>query len=246
MQTILKKNITISTYSVDADGNVRVPMLCYYMQDIASEHANALQVGFHHLIEQNRIWVLTALRLKVNNYPRWNTKLSLATWPTHKERFYYYRDFEFKNDTGNTMAIGSTQWIVLDLKTRRPARSELSFEHAFHDRNRVFDKAFEKIKLPDKEPEYQSHIVHYLDLDINNHVNNVRYVEWIFQSLSSEYLKKNQLAQLQIHFLTEAQMNQTVHIKTLEETGYSLIHTIDREEDAKEVIRAATVWRAKK
>lgn len=244
MKTKLTKELNISTYSVDADGNIRVPMLCYYMQDIASEHADELEIGFHHLMQHNWIWVLTALRLKVIQYPQWNTRLNLSTWPTHKERFYYYRDFQFTNHEGENLAIGSTQWIVIDLNTRRPIRSELPFEHAFDYGEPVFEDKFKKIKLPDIEADNQSYQVHYLDLDINKHVNNVRYVEWIIQSLSSEYLERNQLNELQIYFLNEAQMNQHILIRNFEDNA-TRFHTMIREEDNKEIIRARTMWNTK-
>lgn len=244
MHSLLEKEITVSTYGVDADGNIRIPMLCYHMQDIAAEHADHLHVGFQNLIQHNWIWVLTALRLKVKEYPKWNTNLKLATWPTHKERFYYYRDFHFTDTEEQSLAIVSTQWVVLDLNTRRPVRSDLPFEHAFHYGEPIFEDSFRKMKLPDIQAESHPYKVHYLDLDINKHVNNVRYVEWIIQNLSSDYLETHQLNELQIYFLNEAHMNQNVDIKNLKENS-TQHHTIIRKEDSKEIIRAKTIWKSK-
>ncbi len=243
MKTLWEESIDISTYAVNARGNAHAPMICYFMQDAASAHAENLDCGFHALLEHNWLWILTALKLKMTTYPKWNTRLRVQTWPTGKQRLYYYRDFRFLDEKDQVFGVGSTQWIMIDLNTRRPVRTELPFEHAFHYADPVFEEPFSKLTIPDLKMESIPRQVHFSDLDINQHVNNVRYLEWILQSMKSEFLSDNELMELQIHFTGEGKLNETLTTHNIPESENVQYHNIVRNDDYKELIRAKTVWK---
>jgi acyl-ACP thioesterase len=87
--------------------------------------------------------------------------------------------------------------------------------------------------------------VRYSDLDINQHVNNVSYIEWALENIQS--IEKNQrcLTELEINFLGEALLGDEViaGCRAMDDEGCVYAHRIVREADNRELIRARTIWK---
>jgi acyl-ACP thioesterase len=84
------------------------------------------------------------------------------------------------------------------------------------------------------------------DLDLADHVNNTSYVEWAIEAVPDEVWGVADLAELEIHFLSECHHGQTVAsrsqiIKRKHQT--EVRHQLRRSDDDVEVARARTVWR---
>jgi fatty acyl-ACP thioesterase B len=86
--------------------------------------------------------------------------------------------------------------------------------------------------------------VRYSDLDINQHVNNVTFVEWVIESTPSTILNAAVLTELEINFLAEAfhndQIIATCAPEGLDNTIYH--HSLTRQRDGRELARARTKW----
>ena len=88
--------------------------------------------------------------------------------------------------------------------------------------------------------------VRYCDLDVNLHANNVRYVEWILESLPAELLRSSVPAELDLDFLAEAGIGERILSRTVASPGMpgeAYAHSLVRLHDGVEVARARTAWR---
>jgi len=181
----------------------------------------------------------------MNQYPGWGDTIQVHTWPSGIQRVFALRDFDLRQDD---CSIGSciSAWIIIDAANRRPVRPT-SFARQLNPVNRKHVLEHPLGKLPVlKTPQIEKRFsVRYRDLDINQHVNNVSYIEWLLECLPNIVENGRCLSELEVNFLGEALRGDTVLARchNLDEKGQLLAHDILREADGRELIRARTSWR---
>jgi acyl-ACP thioesterase len=243
-ENTLRKSYVIRSYEVDADGHLSVSSVFNLLQDAASSHALKLGVAVSQLQANNYTWVLSRVFLKMYRYPRWGDVVQVHTWPSGIERVFALRDFDIRRDD---QTIGScvSAWIIIDTASRRPVRPK-SFAHQLNpvDKAHVLTQALGKLPAltaPQIEKRFD---VRYRDLDINQHVNYVSYIEWLLECVPGVGEHNRFLSELEVNFLGEAFHNDKVLARchNLDQEGDLMAHDILRETDSRELIRARTAW----
>jgi len=104
-----------------------------------------------------------------------------------------------------------TFWAVFNTKIRRPEALALPFEHfELYPEHLATQKPFSKINLNnDKEFVFEK-TVFLSDLDIVNHVNNVKYLEWCFDFVDVELILKQKIESFEMNFLKELSLKDKV------------------------------------
>jgi acyl-ACP thioesterase len=241
-QKIWKDRYTIRSYDADASGKAAVPALCRLLQETAYHHAANLGMGYENLLENGTAWVLSRQYVRVFRAPAWGETVTLATWPAERERLFWYREFEMTADDGQTLLTAATAWIVVNLKTRRPQRTDTYAENDAYASGRSHPQKPGKLKaLSAPESLLSLHPV-YFDMDVVGHVNNTRYVEWVLGALPREFHQNNRLTELEINFLSETGQGQTLEVRSQRISDTTLGHDIIRPEDGQEVIRVRSSW----
>jgi acyl-ACP thioesterase len=243
---IWKKVYEIRSYETDSQGRLSVLSLCNFLQETAGKHAQHLGVSVQQMLAENYTWVLSRLILKMNSYPEWGEPIAVFTWPSGIQTLFALRDFDIRDRSNRSLGACITAWLVIDVNTRRPVRVE-----SFIDK-------LKPVKLPhvildplSKLPKLQTHDatcrfdIRYRDLDLNQHVNNVSYIEWIVESIPPEVRKRARLSRLEINFLGEAFSGEHVIVKcySLNKNPLVFQHSILSEEHGQELVRAKTSWR---
>ncbi|RPI03189.1 MAG: hypothetical protein EHM72_02155 [Calditrichaeota bacterium] len=235
----------IHSYETDVTGKARVTSLLNYMQESAWNHAEALNVGYSHLIEKKLVWVLARLRLKIFQFPQWGDTVTLKTWPSGYDRLCCFRDFLFTNSQME-LAHASSTWIVVDLVNRRPQRTESYINLDVEHPPPVFAEFVPKIGAIEAANVVSHTRVQYSDLDVNSHVNNVKYIEFLFNSFSEEFLSQHRLEDLTVNYMNEALLNDEISIRTHQHQDHLFFHLLTRGKDKVEILRAQTNWQATK
>ncbi|WP_288896565.1 acyl-ACP thioesterase domain-containing protein [uncultured Capnocytophaga sp.] len=175
------------------------------LQDIASEHAALLGFGYKELVERGFFWALVQQKLKMNYWPNWNDRITIKTWSLPVQGVYAFREFElFWND----QKIGecASTWITMDIKTRRPIdlTAQQGLFHPRTDGRLSFQT--ERITLPEEMDLVKEFEVRMSDLDINSHVNNVKYTQWALDMMSERNHREFVIKEYDINFLSETFM----------------------------------------
>ena len=231
----------VHSYEVDMYGRVTVPNLCRYLQESAYYHAEHLKVGHSALMSKNQIWMLLGLALRMNQYPMWNDTIDVQTWPSRNERIYYFRDYRILvKDT--LVGVATTKWIIVDLENRRPSREKLDFHTDYLEADQVWPEALVKIPAIESETVQGEYPVKFADLDVNEHVNNIRYMEWILDGFSLDFHRSHQLHEFEIHFQSETLYGDLIELRQDHLNGKNIVHSLIRKSDQKEICRARSAW----
>lgn len=180
----------VRSYECGADGTATLPTICNYLQEAAS--LNAEELGFSKsdfdAAGAGISWVLTRLVVKMTRYPRWEETVTVVTFPRGGRKIVAWRDFEILDGDGVCIGAASSEWMLIDLTTRRiQALPPFVFDCLDPTLAPVLgpEPFTPRLKFPSdaqaSEPIAFTARRHHIDM--NGHVNNVHYVEWLLEPL---------------------------------------------------------------
>lgn len=237
----------VRTYESDTSGRIRLTALCSYLQDAAALHALSLGFGYHDMRRYGLFWVLSRLSVRIGEYPEILSPVSVVTWPSGVNGPYAYRNFELASK-GNPIGSARSAWLTLDLDTKRPRRPESllsvsGFEHLATEAD-PSDVA-EIGKIPAFEPDTLGNPfpVVLSDLDMNDHVNNVKLAERILDSIPIGSRENRRAVRYEVNFLSEAVRGDSLRVVHGKCDGEGrTAHAVIRESDGNAVCRARFTW----
>ncbi|MDF7809385.1 thioesterase [Pontiellaceae bacterium B12219] len=229
----------IRSYDVDPQSTARLPVFCRFMQEAAYLHAEHFGLGHSHLISLNQAWVLARMRIEVERLPQWGETINLRTWPSGRDRLFYYRDFEIKDGDDKILLRASTAWFIIDIKKRERTIPDWWNTNALPVGPKIFDSKISRLKSCGCSEGDPLH-VNYGDLDLNGHVSNIRYVEWILNSLPLEFHQQHNIQTLEVNYLAEAVCGHEI-LLCEKQNGLVVDHSILAE--GKDLFRARTAWK---
>lgn len=204
-------------YECGPDGLATLPTICNYLQEAASMHAG--QLGFSRTDfaaeGENVSWVLTRLRVRMTRYPRWAEQVEVLTFPRVGRRVTAYRDFELSVG-GERIGAATSEWTVIDLATRKivPMPSAV-VALANDERAPVMEpEAFSRLRWPEGAAgEERRFTSRRGDIDLNGHVNNAHYVEWLIETIPAD---AGRVADFEIAFKSETRAGEEVLAASVE------------------------------
>lgn len=186
-ETTYKTSFTIRSYEVGRNQKTTIPTIANLFQESAGLHAKKLTFDITDLYDMGITWVLYKMHIKVKAFPaRWED-VWVKTWPSTGHDIRAFRSYEMTGTDGNLYAKALGQWMTLDLKSRRPVKipEQLSHYPLLQQTGEKMNSDKKPLKpVDEKDSDFISLVGEY-DLDMNNHVNSVRYIEW-----SAGYQKK--------------------------------------------------------
>ena len=240
MVHILSKEFMILSYDLNPNGRARLTSMANYFQEVAYRHASELGLGYDDMKSRKTTWVLSRMRIHMERYPAWNEIIRLETWPSGAEGLFALRDFRVLDSEGGQIGMASTAWLILDIDTHRLIRPKEmldQFKMIIHD-VQMFEKPLQKITSPGETQLLDRHMVTYSDLDIVGHVNNVKYMEWCIDAVTSADNADREIREIEINFNHEALIGDLIDIAGYEDAGGDYYFTATREGDGKEIISA--------
>jgi len=243
-----KEKFKVRSYEIDSVGRLSFQSLANYLMETAFNHSYALKLSVLHLNKRGLTWVLSRLHVQVKSYPRWMDTVLIETYPSGKDESYALRDFEVKDHNDNIIAKATTSWMMMDIKTRRPVSLPDDLQDLiFRGKNRAIDDNFDILPRTQKKDFKKEFNVRLSDLDINQHVNFLNYIEWAIESVPMEIWRSSVLSDLQVSYRAEAKLGDKVIVESEQqnkENKQRFIHSIIRESDQRELTRLISCWRA--
>ncbi len=210
----LVKERKLKTYQCDRYGYLRPISLMNKLQGLAGAHAEMLGAGREYCLSHDVAWVLTHMFVDIVDIPRAEEMLVYSTWPSVSGAVRSERDFEIKDISGKLKVRAISQWVLIDLKTRRPARISDHIPNWTGLPERVWNREFDKCQ--DFVPTKTSVMAcRFDDIDVNQHINNAVYTVWATESVGFDFRNTHKLRGIDIYFEHEINpTTPTVRIET--------------------------------
>ncbi len=238
MELVHKKQIDIDTGRSDNTGKLSLITLLDELQTIAGEHADILHFGIKDLHKEDDTWVLSRLCVEIDRYPLTGEKVTLQTWPKGVDRLFAIRDFMLTDSENNVIIRAASYWLIVDRITKRPKMISSFFRDIDYPDLSAIDEKLGRIPAVG-QTEFSSEIkTTEKEIDINGHINNVRYADWVLSTLPDDLHNKKNISRFEINYIAEVFANETLNIEIgVADDGTNLLLGSIKRED-KEVCRA--------
>jgi len=238
-----KEEFIIRSFEMDMNARATIQTICRYLQEGAVNHARHLKVDKDSIGDFNVTWVLSRLNVKMERYPMWKEKVVVETWPVLKDHLFAIRDYQLFDKKGDSLGVGTASWMLIDLDTRKPVPMPPFMDGMENQqRGRALSVAFNRLPALDNVDAEKFFNVRHSDLDINQHVNYVNYIEWALEAIPREVLKINQLTEVAVSFRAESYYGDRVISQVQQRQENEYLHSLIREEDGTELTRLVTRW----
>ncbi|XVE58735.1 hypothetical protein DITRI_Ditri04bG0192900 [Diplodiscus trichospermus] len=218
-----RQTVVIRSYEVGADKTATVESLLNLLQETALNHiwvsglwGDGLACT-HGMVKNNLIWVVTRLHLQIDQYPIWGEVVEVETWIAASGKLGMQRDWLIRSHTtGQVYARGTSNWVMMNQQTRRlskmPEEVRAEISPLFIEKNAIQDETHKTIKKLDNTAKYMNSKFKpkRTDLDINQHVNNVKYASWMLEAIPETFLEGYQLLSITLEYKRECGRSDTV------------------------------------
>ncbi|KAF8089593.1 hypothetical protein N665_0501s0007 [Sinapis alba] len=265
---VFRQNFSIRSYEIGADRSASIETVMNHLQETALNHvksAGLLENGFGstpEMFKKNLIWVVARMQVVVDKYPTWGDVVEVDTWVSQSGKNGMRRDWLVRDcNTGEIVTRASSLWVMMNKLTRRlskiPEEVRGEIEPYFVNSDPVIAEDSRKLtKLDDKTADYvRSGLTpRWSDLDVNQHVNNVKYIGWILESAPAGMLESQKLKSMTLEYRRECGRDSVLQSLTavsgcdvgnLGTAGEVECQHLLRLQDGAEVVRGRTEWSSK-
>ena len=207
MEPLYVQNFQITDNMVDCFGRLKASTLLFLAQDIAGRHCNELSVDYDTLVSMNMFWAITRHRVQITRMPMRGETLRVETWPMPTTRVAYPRSVVAYDEQGNECFRAISLWVLMDLDKRSmilPGKSGISVVGALRGNELESPLGL----VPQEHAIHRSRYVCFTDLDRNGHMNNTRYLDWIYDLLPSNFHRNHSPREFTICYLSESMEGQ--------------------------------------
>lgn len=179
-----------------------------FFEDIGGFHSNLVGYGLKDIEKTKLSWILLNWKIKVLKKINYNdAPIKVKTWSRGAVHACTFRDFEAYNSKGELCVIGTSKWTLIHLE-KGLVRLTDELIRKFEPEEKNVLPNFEFKKLP--EFENYSNIFNYTvqrrDIDINNHMHNLCYLDLAYEALPKEIYENTSFTDVEIMYKKECSL----------------------------------------
>jgi len=244
LKSKFSKEYQVMVNDVDFMKKIKLSAIFNYFQEIAGLHSDELGIGFNTIQKDyGVVWVLIRIRVDIVKYPLWNDEIIIETWPQLPRKFEFDRDFIVKDVQGNIIARAVSTWVILDAESRKLQKSEvIAIDYPPIIKERAINCILGKLK-PYSEPKLAyKRVIGCSDIDMNCHLNNSKYVDFIMDCFTMDELKKYRAKSIQVNYMGEALPGTTIVMrKCIESYAPNIVYVDGLDESTNNTIFRALI-----
>ena len=222
MEKVGKYQFLAEPFHCDFSGRLFMGHLGNHLLNAADFHSTDRGFGMKYLMTIKRSWVLSRLAIEMNEMPEQYTKFNVETWVENAMRFFTQRNFAVSDDNGKVYGYGRSVWAMIDTDSRQPCDILSIKDGAINEwieaeKPCPIDKGG-RVKMSDNAEFVHAIDTYYNDVDINGHINSVKYIEHVLDLWSIDWYKEHRIQRFEIAYVAESHAGDKLSFYR-EETG---------------------------
>ncbi len=213
-QKIDTYNYTVGPFDTDCNHRVAWKELGTRILSAATSHAR--QRGFDTYIKEDvpYLWVLSRMVIEMDRWPMVNETYQLKTWIKNYYRYFTDRYFYILDNQGQVIGRILTIWAMINSQTRQPAELKNLFgndfdQYIYDDDPMEIQRSRIRVNHPTMCSERHTY---YTDLDTNNHVNSIKYIEYILDALPQEVTLNHCVKRIEMEYCAESYIDNNLKL----------------------------------
>ena len=210
------------TFLADSKGRMRPSNICSSMLNFAYRHADARGFGSTSSLG----WVIARMGVHVERVPLEKERLRVDTWIRNLYHGFTDRCVRMVDKDGNEVVSMIATFAMIDLETRTSVDLNGNIGVAMNgclvpDEQLALRRIPSINRTPVEEVTFKRR-PHYSDIDVNGHMNSIRYIDHILDAMPIEYIKSHDLTDIIVAYMQEGSATEELAygIKELEPDHY--------------------------
>ena len=203
-------------FHCDFSGRLFMGHLGNHLLNAADFHSTDRGFGMKYLMSIGRSWVLSRLAIEMVEMPPMYTRFNVETWVESAMRYFTSRNFAVvgqptpntQHPTPKVYGYGRSIWAMIDTTTRQPTDIYAIDNGAIEnwivkDKECPIDKGG-RVRMTDNAELVRTIDTYYNDVDINGHINSVKYIEHVLDLWPMEWYREHPVRRFEIAYVAEA------------------------------------------
>ena len=209
MEKVGRYEFMAEPFHCDFSGRIFMGHMGNHLLNAADFHSTDRGFGMKYLMTIQRSWVLSRLAIEMTEMPEQYTRFVVETWVENAMRYFTSRNFRICSPDGTKVyGYGRSIWAMIDTETRQPT-DIFSIDNGAINNWIVSDKECPISKGGRVKMGNETKLVHtidtfYNDVDINGHINSVKYIEHVLDLWPIDWYREHQLKRFEIAYVAEA------------------------------------------
>ena len=208
MEKVGRYEFMAEPFHCDFSGRLFMGHLGNHMLNAADFHSTHRGFGMKYLMSIQRSWVLSRLAIEMTEMPVQYTKFSVETWVENAMRYFTSRNFRVVGNDGTVYGYGRSIWAMIDTESRQPTDIFAIDNGAINnwiekEKECPIDKGG-RVKVGTEAELVRTIDTFYNDVDINGHINSVKYIEHVLDLWPITWYQQHQIRRFEIAYVAEA------------------------------------------
>ena len=207
-----------------------------HMLNAADFHSRDRGFGMDFLNSIRKTWVLSRLAIEMDEMPAQYQKFYVETWVESAMRYFTQRNFRVvaadgdNPDNAKVYGYGRSIWAMIDTETRQPTNifdidDGAIMKWVEKDKVNPMTK-LTRVQMDDNARLVRSIDTFYNDVDINGHINSVKYIEHVLDLFPLDWYKEHPLKRFDIAYVAEAHQGDRLNFYQEEDADEELCYKI--------------------
>ena len=187
----------------DINGHIKLPDLILLSLQVSGMQSIELGVSDKTVLDQyNLVWIITDYEIDVVRLPRFAEEITIETEAMSYNRLFCYRRFTIYDDGGQELIHMMETFVLMNRDSRKVHSVEPEIVAPYQSE---FSKKLIRGPKYDslENPTSKDYRVRFYDLDMNGHVNNSKYLDWIFEVMGADFLTKHIPRKINLKYVKE-------------------------------------------
>lgn len=209
----------VEPFHVDFTGKIFLGVLGNHLLNAAGNHSQKRGWGIGALNETQHTWVLSRLCIEMQEMPRQYEHCDVKTWVESVMKLFTNRNFSIHRSDGAVLGYARSVWAMIDLETRKPCDLLTLYDGDIlryivpEEKNICPIEGHGRFRFND--PQFVRAIdTYYSDVDINGHINSIKYIEHILDLFPRENFEERQLSRFEIAYKAESYLGDKLSFYT--------------------------------
>lgn len=216
MDVFYEATYQVDSRELDLFGHCRPSAVLGLLQEAATQAGAAIGLSREAVMERyHAFWMLSRIRYTLNRPLLWNESVTIKTWHRGGRAAVMYRDFDLFVG-GEQVGQALSAWVLAGLEDHKLLHlSALTEVEDTGGGSLCRTDILRKLRLPGDLTPAGERRMGYSDTDINAHVNNTRYADFMCDALRLEKAGAGKfVSQLQLCYLAECLAGETIGLFT--------------------------------
>ena len=203
-----QEQFLVKSSEVNSKQELSLSGLLKIFQNLAVSGSTCVGAGKDKTLDKGYLWVFSKLEIDIYRMPKYLETINLITYPNEIMHYIYPRTFIIKDLNDNVLVEGKSIWCLINENTRKialPKETGITYNSCYKAK-RISNIEIKDIKLLEKRE------VKYTDIDLNKHLNNTKYLDYILDLYPSTFYQNNNFKRINMVFHQEVKEGDLLEI----------------------------------